>query len=861
VPTYDFKAIEPKWQKKWKEDRVFACNTKSDLPKYYCLMMFPYPSGDLHVGHGRNYIIGDVIVRYRLMKGYSVLSPMGWDAFGLPAENAAIKRNIHPATWTKQNIEKMKSQLMGWGAGYDWSREFATCDPTYYKWTQWIFTKLFEQGLVYRKKSPVNWCPGFCQTVLANDQVVDGKCERCGTEATKRDLEQWFVKITQYAQRLLDDLEKLPRWSQGVIDRQRARIGRSEGATVAFTVKETGEPIPCYTTRPDTLWGVTYYSVAPEHPICEKLTGPQAEAVKALREKVKKQTNVDREKEKEGVFTGLHVVNPVNGDSVPLYAANYVLPEYGTGGVMAVPAHDQRDFEFAKKYRLPVRVVIKPTTGPAPDAATMTAAFEDDGVMFDSAQFSGTPNREGVKKVTAWLAETKKGGPKVNFKLHDWCISRQRYWGAPIPMIHCTGCGPVAVPEKDLPVLLPEVQDFKPKGRSVLEGIESFVNAKCPKCGGAAKRDPDTLDTFVDSAWYFLRYVDPNLKDKPFDKANVDKWLPVDQYVGGIEHATGHRLYSRFITKALKDAGYLSFDEPFAALFTQGMIQAAAYRCPEHTWIAPKEVKWEKDVPHCPTCGKVCVIDSGKMSKSRLNAVGASEMGETWGVDTQRHYTLAVAPADQDAPWIEEGVKGSHKFIRRTWESVFSLAAEVGVEVEGLEPEKLTKPAKDLRFKVHDTIVKVTEALDGRFAFHTALARLTELEHALPSVDEVKKWTNPSDRKAVVEAIDRLVVLLAPFTPHLAEELWHEALKHPGSVMDVQWPQASEHALVQDALEYPIQINGKIKLKAMLPPGIDEAWVREHLLPTPDVEKLLGGKPVKMVKVVPNRLINIVVAN
>jgi leucyl-tRNA synthetase len=862
VPTYDFKAIEPKWQKKWEQDRIFACDTKSDRPKYYCLMMFPYPSGDLHVGHGRNYIIGDVIVRYRIMRGFEVLSPMGWDAFGLPAENAAIKRNIHPAVWTKQNIEKMKTQLKGWGAGYDWRRELATCDPAYYKWTQWIFTKLFERGLAYRKKAAVNWCPE-CQTVLANDQVVDGKCERCGTEVTKRDLEQWFFKITDFAQRLLDDLEKLPRWSQGVIDRQRARIGRSEGATVHFTVKETGEALPCYTTRPDTLWGVTYFSVAPEHPICEKLTGAQAEKVRALREKVKKQTNVDREKEKEGVFTGVHVVNPVNGDTVPLYAANYVLPEYGTGGVMAVPAHDQRDFEFAKKYSLPIKVVIKPAGGAAPEASSMKAAFEDDGVMVDSAQFSGTPNREGIAKVTAWLAETKKGGPKVNFKLHDWCVSRQRYWGAPIPMVHCPKDGPVAVPDKDLPVLLPEIQDVRPKGRSVLEGVESFVNTKCPKCGGPAKRDPDTLDTFVDSAWYFLRYLDVGLKDKAFEKAVADKWLPVDQYVGGIEHATGHLLYSRFITKALKDAGYLSFDEPFQALFTQGMIQAIGYFCPTpgHGWTKPSDVKWQGERAHCPVCDAALKVETGKMSKSRLNTVGASEMGEQWGVDTQRHYTLAVAPATEDAPWIEESVKGSHKFIRRVWESVWSLAEAVGTEVEGLEPEKLTKPARDLRFKVHDTVARVTEALDGSFAFHTALARLTELEHALPSVEEVAKWTNPSDRKAVVEAIDRLVVLLAPFTPHVAEELWQGALKHAGSVFDCAWPTPSQHALVRDEVEIAVQVNGKVKLKAMVPPDADEAFVREKLLPTPEVQKLLGGKSPKMVKVVPNRLVNIVVGN
>jgi leucyl-tRNA synthetase len=861
VSTYDFKTIEAKWQKKWEQDRLFACNTKSDRKKYYCLMMFPYPSGDLHVGHGRNYIIGDVITRYRLMNGYEVLSPMGWDAFGLPAENAAIKRNIHPATWTKSNIEKMKTQLKGWGVGYDWSRELATCDPAYYKWTQWIFLKLFERGLAYRKKAAVNWCPGTCQTVLANDQVVEGKCDRCGTEVTKRDLEQWFVKITDYAQRLLDDLAKLPKWSAGVVDRQRARIGRSEGALVHFTVKETGQPLPCYTTRPDTLWGVTYFSVAPEHPIVATIKGPEAQALGEFVERVKKQTNVDREKVKEGVATGLHVVNPVNGSVVPLYAANYVLPEYGTGGVMAVPAHDQRDFEFARKYKLPVKVVIK-GEGPL-DAATMKEAFEDDGIMVDSGPFTGKKNRpEGIAAVIAWLAETKKGEAQVNFKLHDWCVSRQRYWGAPIPMIHCPKDGVVPVPEKDLPVLLPDIQDFKPKGRSVLDGVPEFVNTKCPKCGGPAKRDPDTLDTFVDSTWYFLRYLDPSLKDRAFDKAIADKWLAVDQYVGGIEHATGHLLYSRFITKVLKDAGYLSFEEPFQALFTQGMIQAIAYRCDEHVWIAPKDVVKKGDVPTCPICGKTLKTESGKMSKSKLNAVGASEMGDVWGVDTQRVYTLAVAPADLDAPWLEEGVRGSHKFLRRTWESVTGLGeAFKGQDVEGLDPGALTQPARELRRKAHETIQKVTDDLEGRFAFHTALARLIELEHALPSVADLAKWTNPSDRKTVLEAVEILVVLLAPFAPHIAEELWHGALAHPGSVFDRAWPTPSEHALVRDSIEHAIQINGKVKLKAMLPADATEEQARELVLAHPDVKALLAGKTPKMVKVVLGRLVNIVVPN
>jgi leucyl-tRNA synthetase len=864
MATYDWKPTEAKWQARWEADRLFACDTGSSKPKYYCLMMFPYPSGDLHVGHGRNYIIGDVLVRYRLMRGYEVLSPMGWDAFGLPAENAAIKRKVHPSDWTKKNIGAMKAQFTAWGVGYDWSRELATCDPSYYKWTQWIFLKLHEQGLAYRKKAPVNWC-GSCNTVLANEQVVDGKCERCGSDTTKRDLEQWFFRITDYAQRLLDDLDKLPRWSRAVIDKQRARIGRSEGAEVFFQVKETGDAIPCFTTRPDTLWGVTFFSIAPEHPLVEKIiaaAGARAGEIRAFCERIKKQTNIEREKEKEGVASGWHVVNPVNGDAVPLFLANYVLPEYGTGGVMAVPAHDQRDFEFAKKYSLPVKVVIQPRGEML--AQPLKAAFEDDGEMVDSAQFSGKPNRpDGIGAVVKWLGETGKGKAKVNFKLHDWCVSRQRYWGAPIPMIHCPKDGPVPVPVKDLPVELPRVEDFTPKGRSVLEGIASFVDVTCPKCGGPAKRDPDTLDTFVDSAWYYLRYPDPKNDGRPFEKAIVDKWLPVDQYVGGIEHAVGHLLYSRFITKVLKDAGELSFDEPFEALFTQGMIEMISYRCEEHGWVGWRDVenaiegelsKYTGPPPVHKGCGRELKPENFKMSKTRGNLVSAAEMGDKFGVDTQRLYTLAVAPADLSAQWKEQGVIGYHRFLHSLIDLSDELAPLSSVTPSGAAA---STAEKDVRRKAHETTKKVTNDLDGRFGFHTAIASLIELKHAVKDATK-ELLASPSGKAVLRDAWERLLLLLSPFAPYMAEELW-EKLGQKTSIFRHPWPTFDEAALARDEVEIGVQVNGKLKDRTKVPADAEDSVVTDLVLGLPKVKEATGGKAPKMVKVVKNRLVNIVV--
>ncbi len=899
MADYEFAAFERRWQAHWKEIDLFRCDDASPRPPAYCLMMFPYPSGDLHVGHGRNYLIGDTLVRYRKMRGQEVLSPMGWDAFGLPAENAAIKREIHPAAWTTKNIASMKAQFDRWGVGYDWSRELSTCDPSYYKWTQWIFCRLFDAGLVYRKAAPVNWCGGVCQTVLANEQVVDGRCERCGSEVARKNLTQWFVKITDYAQRLLDDLERLPRWPEQVKNIQRARIGRSEGAIVRFTVAETGAPLPCFTTRPDTLWGVTYFSLAPEHPLVDEVlaaASPEKKAeLEAFRERVRRQSTVEREKTKLGCATGWHVVNPVNGERVPLYLANYVLMEYGTGAVMAVPAHDQRDFEFARAHGLPVRVVIEPP-GRALDPASMKEAWAEAGVMARSGPFDGQESPGVIGAVVDWLAAEGKGERSIQFKLHDWCISRQRYWGAPIPIVHCPACGPVRVPTDQLPVVLPELSDFRPKGRSVLEGVEAFMATTCPACGAAARRDPDTLDTFVDSAWYYLRYPNPTLADRPFDRATVDRWLPVHQYVGGREHAAGHLLYSRFITKALFDLGELGFDEPFDALFCQGMIGMTSFWSPAHGWVSWRD---KVDRPDAPVTwyeaegGRVAVAAGApaparakrlcestayhpdgtpllpeyfKMSKTRLNLVSASEMGERWGVDVQRLYTLAVGPAEVDAEWVDTGVVGYFKFLKRLLATVAAAAPfvrDVPSDAAAGGAGAPSREARALRRKAHETIARVTSGLEldreGKFGFHTAVAAVIELEHAVAVPAAAPP---PADLRALAEVLDVLVRLVAPLAPHLAEELWQVHLGRGESVFRAAWPEVDPAALVRDEVEIAVQIAGKPKAKLMVPPDADEAALRGLVLELPRIAEELAGKTVRKFIVVKkanvNNLVNIV---
>ncbi len=827
--SYNPSAIEPKWQRYWEESGLFTADMDSGKPKYYCLTMFPYPSGTLHVGHGRNYIIGDVVARFMMKKGYNVLTPMGWDAFGLPAENAAIKQNVNPATWTYENIKAMKRQFAVWGVGYDWSREIATCHPGYYKWTQWIFLKLHERGLAYRRQAPVNWCPS-CQTALANEEVVVGCCERCGTEVEQKNLPQWFFRITEYAQRLLDDLSLLDKWPEAVRQMQANWIGRSEGARVDFRIAETGEPLPCFTTRPDTLWGVTFMSIAPEHPLVVELvrgTAKEAETI-AFVEKCRKEKPLHRASadfEKEGVFTGRHVINPVNGEKVPLWVANYALMEYGTGAVMAVPAHDQRDFEFAKKYDLPIRIVIRPEDSDL-CADDMTEAFVGEGVMVNSGPFDGVANVEGIGRVTQYLQDEGMGEGAVSYRIRDWLISRQRFWGAPIPVIHCPTCGEVAVPQDQLPVLLPDAENvnFKPTGTSPLADVEEFVNTTCPKCGGPAQRDTDTIAQWLCSCWYFLRYISPRDDEKPFDKELVNRWLPVDQYIGGVEHAVLHLLYSRFIVKVLYDAGYVGFREPFDALFTQGMI-----------------------------CKRTPSGNLEKMSKSKGNVVAPDEIIAKYGADTQRLYTLFIGPPEKDAEWSDRGIVGAYRFLQKFWDIVqnnlYSVRNTKGYCGNG---DDLEGADRIVNRETHRVIGRVTHDIEDSWHFNTAVAALMEFVNILKTEEQN---ISPAVMRFALESATELLCL---FAPHIAEEVW-EILGHKQSIFKKPWPGWDAKIARADEIEIPVQVNGRLRTKVLLPAEADEATVQEAALADERVKKYTDGNEIRKVIVIPGRLVNIVV--
>jgi leucyl-tRNA synthetase len=828
---YPFAEIEPRWQKYWEDRGFFAVDTADAARKYYCLVMFPYPSGTLHVGHGRNYIIGDAVARYKMTRGFRVLAPMGWDAFGLPAENAAKSRGVHPKEWTLNNISQMKRQIRSWGVGYDWAREIATCHPDYYKWTQWVFLKLFERGLAYRKNAPVNWCE-FC-TTLANEEVrPDGTCDRCGRPVARRDLTQWFFKITAYAQPLLDDLALLDKWPERVRSMQANWIGRSEGARVEFTVAETGNPCPVFTTRPDTIYGVTFMAIAPEHPLVAKLvkgTPREAEVMAFVRRQalVSAAERADDTTAKEGVFTGFHVRNPYNGETAPLWVTNYVLMEYGTGAVMAVPAHDQRDFEFARRYELPVRVVIQNPAQPL-DPAAMTAAFVEDGTMTASGPFDGRGNREAMHDMIAHAKANGFGDFTVTYRIRDWLISRQRYWGAPIPIVHCDACGPVPVPEAQLPVRLPDDVDFTLDKGNPLAAHAGFVATTCPKCGKPARRETDTLAQWLCSCWYYLRYVNPRMEDQPFEKRDADRWLPVDQYIGGVEHAVLHLLYSRFILKVLHDAGCVAFREPFNALFTQGMICKRS----------------EKD-------GQLY-----KMSKSKGNVVSPDELIREYGADTLRLYTLFIGPPEKDAEWNDDAVEGSFRFLNRIWRRVYEtrdvLAAARGLatDLAAMEP-----PERDLHRKLHESIAKITRDLEGAFHFNTAIASIMELMNAIEALP-VDAASTPARRAVYREAIEAMVVLLSPFAPHIAEELWRD-LGHEDSVMRAEWPEASEAAMKRDQVEMALQVNGKVRGRIMVSAGADAKAIEAEALADPQVARWLQGVTVRKVVVVPGRLVNI----
>ncbi|MDR1616209.1 MAG: leucine--tRNA ligase [Syntrophomonadaceae bacterium] len=818
---YDHRKIESKWQSFWEENVFYKVFEDEKKPKYYALEMFPYPSGNLHMGHVRNYAIGDVIARYKTMQGYNVLHPMGWDAFGLPAENAAIKNNVPPAQWTYSNIDNMRGQMKSLGIGYDWGREVTSCRPDYYKFTQWIFLKLYEQQLAYKKAAAVNWCPA-CQTVLANEQVVEGHCERCESPVEKRHLEQWFFKITDYAQRLLDDLDLLTGWPDKVKVMQKNWIGRSEGCEFSLEIEDFGEKITVFTTRPDTVFGVTYMVLAPEHPLAERLVSgtPYENGVSSFLENIKSISAITRTSgdiAKEGVFTGRYAINPMNGERIPIWLANYVLMDYGTGAIMAVPAHDQRDFEFAGKYNIPVRVVIKGEDFPEEDVR-LTEAYLGDGQMVNSGLFDGCTAEEGKKKIIAYMENNQIGRGSVNFRLRDWLISRQRYWGAPIPIIYCPVCGAVPVPESDLPVLLPEDVEFKPNGKSPLNYVADFYKCACPVCGQEARRETDTMDTFVCSSWYFERYCSPHTADVPFSKKAADYWMPVDQYIGGVEHAILHLMYARFFTKFLYDQHMLSCQEPFSNLLTQGMV----------------------------------LKDGSKMSKSKGNVVSPEEIITAYGADTARLFILFASPPEKDLEWSDQGVEGAFRFLNRVWRLVGEYAELIqdgGQSSGGFEDNE----SGALRYKMHAVIKKVTEDVQERFNFNTAISSIMEFCNALNGYREHERHNLP----LIKEALNNLVLLLSPFSPHICEEMWR-LLGHEDSVHQQAWPVFDPEALIQDQVEIVIQISGKVRDHITVSSQADEKEIENLALARPKIKEILRNKNVVKVVIVPKKLVNIV---
>ncbi|PMQ02325.1 MAG: leucine--tRNA ligase [Dictyoglomus sp. NZ13-RE01] len=805
MKKYNPQEIEPKWQKKWQSDRLYYVTEVKDKPKYYTLVMFPYPSGDLHMGHMRNYTIGDVIARYYTMRGYNVLNPMGWDAFGQPAENAAIKHGVHPKDWTYRNIARMKEQLFKMGVVYDWDREVTACSPDYYKWTQWIFLKLYERGLAYRKKAPANWCP-TCKTVLANEEVIDGKCWRCKSEVEKREFEQWFFKITEYAEDLLKDLDTLEYWPEKVKLMQKNWIGRSEGLEFYFKVKDSNEKIFVFTTRPDTIFGITFVVLAPEHPLVEKLTKPEyLDKVREYVTRAKNKSELERtlEKKKTGVFTGSYAIHPLTEELVPIYVADYVLGGYGTGAIMAVPAHDSRDFEFAKEFNLPIKTVIALENGEEPELP-----YEGEGIMINSGEYNGLNSKEFWNLIIEKFEKLGLGKRKVQYRLRDWLISRQRYWGAPIPIIYCPNCGIVPVPYEDLPVLLPDLNDFQPTGtgESPLAKVPEFVNTKCPKCGGPARRETDTLATFVDSSWYYFRYTDPHNDKEPFSREKAEYWLPVDQYTGGIEHAILHLLYSRFITKVLYDAGYSPVREPFKRLFTQGMV----YK------------------------------DGQIMSKSLGNIVSVDYMVENYGADTARLFILFVAPPEVDMEWSDEGVEGANRFLNRLWR--LALEEEEPKEQDSEEDKKILR-------MLHKTIKKVTEDIEN-FKFNTAIAMIMEFTNALT---EYKRKYGRT--KIFNEGIKNVLLLLSPFVPHITEELWQE-LGYQYSIHMQSWPNYDPELIKEDVVTLVIQINGKVRDRIEVPADIDEDTAVRLAMQRENVKKYLSDKNPKKIVFVPGKLLS-----
>ncbi|HEX5132259.1 MAG TPA: leucine--tRNA ligase [Candidatus Krumholzibacteria bacterium] len=827
MARYPHAEIESRWQERWAQDGLMRCDLSATARKYYCLMMFPYPSGELHVGHGRNYVIGDSLARFKKMEGYEVLAPMGWDAFGLPAENAAIQRDIHPAQWTRGNIARMKQQFHRWGVVYDWTREVTSCEPDYYRWTQWLFLQLYDAGLAYRQAASVNWCPKD-RTVLANEQVVDGACERCGTPIEERHLEQWFFRITAFADQLLDDLGTLADWPERVVTMQRNWIDRSEGVELDFALQGAGRSVRCFTTRPDTIFGATFLVLSPEHPEVERLVAG-SEREPELRDAIARFT-ADRlsgrsrtDPSREGVRLDVDAVNPFTGEAIPVFMAPYVLMEYGTGAIMAVPAHDQRDFEFATRYGLPVREVIRPADGKTtlPDAA-----YAGDGVLVNSGDYDGLTPRDAFDRLATLLEREGRGKRRVNYRLRDWLISRQRYWGAPIPMIHCPACGVVPVPESALPVLLPDDVEFRPRGdgKSPLAASDAFRNVTCPACGGAATRDTDTMDTFVDSSWYFLRYLGPQDATRAFPKELCNAWLPVDQYIGGVEHAILHLLYARFITKFLHSRGEISFDEPFARLFTQGMV--------------------------CK--------NGLKMSKSKGNVVPPDTIIEPMGADTMRLYILFCGPPERDIEWSDESVDGCYRFLNRIWGIYETHDTMLASGAQAPEYAGLTDAERELFRKTHHTIARVLADVSDHFRFNTAISGLMELSNAIGTlVNAPADATGPQRDRVVYHAFDALVRLLAPMTPHICEELWHR-MGHAESIFTATLPEFDPEYTRAEVFDLVIQVNSKIRARESIPTDTDPEHMKAIALANPRIQELLAGATPRRVVVIQNRLVNIV---
>ena len=827
---YNAQRIEKKWQEFWDEEKLFAVKEDAGLPKFYCLEMFPYPSGRIHMGHVRNYVIGDVITRYKKMRGFNVLHPMGWDAFGMPAENAAIKHGVHPSKWTYENIAYMKDQLKKMGLVYDWQREVTTCNPEYYRWNQWFFLKMLERGLAYKKASSVNWCPS-CETVLANEQVVNGGCWRCDSVVVQKDLEQWFFKITDYAGELLKDADTLNGWPEKVVTMQRNWIGRSEGVEVDFRIAGSDRKLRIFTTRQDTLYGTTFMSVAKKHPIIAELVKDE-EIIKRI------ETLSDDPEEKAGVFTGCYAENPLTGDKIPVYAANFVLMEYGTGAIMAVPAHDQRDFEFAKKYNIPIKVVIVPERrGEVPSPllekhestqADADNAFEDYGILVESGPYSGLSSEEAREKIAGYLEKEGLGKKVVNYKLRDWGISRQRYWGTPIPVIYCSTCGIVPVPENELPVILPKDVHLSGKGASPLAEVAGFVKTKCPRCGSDAKRETDTMDTFVDSSWYFIAYGLGGNKKIDFNSelltlnSKLSYWMPVDQYIGGIEHAVLHLLYSRFFTKVLRDLGLVKVNEPFRSLLTQGMV----------------------------------IKDGSKMSKSKGNVVDPDLLVGKYGTDTVRIFSMFAAPPERDLEWSDQGVEGALRFLSRIWTFIYKnhdvLSIKAGSQMKDVS--RLSAPASQLLRKTHQTIKKVTNSIERDYHFNTAIASLMELVNealAFSPADEEEK-------ELLRYTVRQVILLLSPFAPHFSEELWRE-IGESKTLFNEKWPAWDEEIAKDEEIELVIQVNGKVRARTTIAAGLDDETVKKRAFSDPKIEELIKGKTPRKVIVVQGRLVNIVI--